>query len=280
MNKFDEIRRIMKNFKGDVDSLVSNKLTEIQTAKARLNPQALEEELKSIETEYDRHFSFTRSTYQTQLNDAIADRRKSNTNKYIPGYIDYDLLGRMNIIAQSGVELTESELSDFCKEAMRSRSEFCIRKCQLMAKDNHFDLSVPSEAKANGVLDEVAKIAGEVIAEYAGELTGIKNGTGRDGHSMMIKVNSSGAFLDRYEKMYEKETVEDVKISQISKKGYEEMKEYKEEQEAERPVELVDVSDSIGIQVKGDNHRSAAGEFARNYSTRMQSSTEQSPEFE
>ena len=105
-----------------------------------------------------------------------------------------------------------------------------------MAKDNHFDLSVPSEAKANGVLDEVAKIAGEVIAEYAGELTGIKNGTGRDGHSMMIKVNSSGAFLDRYEKMYEKETVEDVKISQISKKGYEEMKEYKEEQEAEHQL--------------------------------------------
>ena len=89
------------------------------------------------------------------------------------------------------------------------------------------------------------------------------------------EVSKIQAFIkENYEKMYEKETVEDVQISQISKKGYEEMKEYKEKQEAERPVELVDVSDSIGIQVKGDNHRSAGGEYARNYSARMQSSPE------
>lgn len=269
MGKFDEIRKIMKNFKGDVDSLVSNKLTEIQTAKARLNPQALEEELKSIETEYDRHFSFTRSTYQTQLNDAIADRRKGNVNKYISGYIDYDLLDKMNIISQSGVELTEAELSDFCKEAMKSRSEFCIRKVQLMAKANHFSLAVPSEAKANSVLDKVSRTANNVIREYTGTLTGCDRGNGSDGHSMMIKVEACGHFLDRFEQQYERETIEDIKISRVSKKRFAEFEADKKEREENKPVEMVEVSDSIGVQVKPESSNSSAGQYARKFSQKM-----------
>lgn len=48
MGKFDEIRRIMKDFKGDVDGLANRKIEEIETAKARLNPTALKEELASL----------------------------------------------------------------------------------------------------------------------------------------------------------------------------------------------------------------------------------------
>lgn len=33
MGKFDEIRRIMKDFKGDVDGLANRKIEEIETAK-------------------------------------------------------------------------------------------------------------------------------------------------------------------------------------------------------------------------------------------------------
>lgn len=137
MGKFDEIRKIMKEFKGDMDSLASNKINEEQTARARLNPTALEEELTSLAAEYDGHFKSTRNRYKERLNEAIADRRKGNSNKYATGYIDYDLLNKLNIISQSGVELTELELADFCKAAMKSRSEFCVRKCQLMAKDKY-----------------------------------------------------------------------------------------------------------------------------------------------
>ena len=197
MGKFDEIRKIMKEFKSDMDSLASNKINEEQTARARLNPTALEEELTSLDAEYDGHFKSTRNRYKERLNEAITDRRKGNANKYIRGYIDYDLLNKMNIISQSGVELTEAELSDFCREAMRSRSEFCIRKCQLMAKDNHFNLEVPSEAKANNVLDEVEKIANKVVSQYTGKLTGLEKGYfGNDGESMSIKVYAEGNFFE------------------------------------------------------------------------------------
>lgn len=116
MGKFDEIRKIMKEFKGDMDSLASNKINEEQTARARLNPTALEEELTSLAAEYDGHFKSTRNRYKERLNEAIADRRKGNSNKYATGYIDYDLLNKLNIISQSGVELTELELADFCKK--------------------------------------------------------------------------------------------------------------------------------------------------------------------
>lgn len=266
MRKFDEIRKVMKDFKEDMDGLVSRKIEETDTAKARLNPTALKEELRSLDAEYGKHFEFTRNIYKEKLEDAIADRRKGNVNKYISGYIDYDLLDKMNIISQSGVELTEAELSDFCKEAMKSRSEFCIRKVQLMAKANHFSLAVPSEAKANSVLDEVSRTANNVIREYTGTLTGCDRGNGSDGHSMMIKVEAYGHFLDRFEQQYERETIEDIKISRVSKKRFAEFEADKKEREENKPVEMVEVSDSIGVQVKPEISNSSAGQYARKLS--------------
>lgn len=86
MGKFDEIRRIMKDFKGDVDGLANRKIEEIETAKARLNPTALKEELASLDAEYGKHFEFTRNMYREKLAAAVADRRRGNANKYIKGY--------------------------------------------------------------------------------------------------------------------------------------------------------------------------------------------------
>lgn len=277
MGKFDEIRKIMKEFKKDMDSLANSKINEEQTARARLNPTALEEELASLDAEYDVHFKSTRNRYKERLNEAITDRRKGNANKYIRGYIDYDLLNKMNIISQSGVELTEAELSDFCREAIRSRSEFCIRKCQLMAKDNHFNLEVPSEAKANNVLDEVEKIANKVISQYTGKLTGLEKGYfGNDGESMSIKVYAEGTFLNNYERQYEKQTIEDIRISYISKENYSDLEAEKKKKTENQPVELVN-ADKVNINTKSTSEDSPAAKYAKAYSERMSTVN---PEFE
>lgn len=269
MGKFDEIRKIMKEFKEDMDSLANNKINEEQTARARLNPTALEEELASLDAEYDGHFKSTRNRYKERLNEAITDRRKGNANKYIEGYIDYDLLDKMNIISQSGVELTEAELADFCKAAMKSRSEFCVRKCQLMAKDNHFDLDVPSESKANGVLDEVEKIADKVISQYTGKLTGLEKGQlGNDGESMTIKVYAEGTFLNAYEQKYEKQTIEDIRISYISKENYSDLEAEKKKKAENQPVELIN-ADKVNINTKSTSEDSPAAKYAKAYSERM-----------
>ena len=269
MGKFDEIRKIMKEFKEDMDGLVNRKIEEVETAKARLNPTALREELASLDAEYSGHFKFTRDRYREQLNDAIADRRKGNANKYIKGYIDFDLLNKMNIISQSGVQLTEDELSDFCKSAMKSRSDFCIRKIQLMADQNGFRLNVPSEAKANAVLDEAAKTASEVIDKYTGELTGKENGgTGRDGTSMKIRVHAEGTFLNRYEQQYEQETIEDIRISRISKQNFAKLEADKQKKADQEPVEIVN-TDGVHVTAKSNGENSAAAYFAKNHSERM-----------
>lgn len=233
-----------------------------------MNPTALREELASLDAEYSKHFKFTRDRYRERLNDAIADRRKGNTNKYITGYIDYDLLNKMNIISQSGVELTEPELADFCKAAMKSRSEFCVRKCQLLAKENHYKLNVPSEAKANGVLDKVAKIAGEVIGGYTGTLTGRDRGDGSDGWSMTLKVNSSGIFLNRYEKMYEEETIEDIRISRMSQKNFAKLNAEEQKKKEQEPVEIVN-TDHVNISAKSDDSNSPASQYVKRLSSQM-----------
>lgn len=269
MGKFDEIKKIMKDFKSDMDSLANRKVEEIETAKARLNPTALREELASLDAEYSEHFKFDRDRYRQQLNDAVADRRRGNANKYTKGYIDYDLLDKMNIISQSGVQLTEDELSDFCKSAMKSRSDFLIRKVQLMADQNGFRLDVPSEAKANSVLDEVASVAGEVIDKYTGQLTGMENGgTGRDGTSMMIRVHAEGTFLNRYEQQYEQETIEDIRVSRISKQNFAKLEADKQKKADQEPVEIVN-TDGVHVTAKSNGKNSAAAYFAKNHSERM-----------
>lgn len=273
MAKFDEIRKIMREFKQDIDGLANRKIEEMDTAKARLNPTALQEELVSLNIEYKQHFDFTRNMYREKLADAVADRRKGNANKYITGYIDYDLLNKMNIISQSGVELTEPELADFCKAAMKSRSEFCVRKCQLLAKENHYKLNVPSEAKANSVLDEVAKIAGEVIGGYTGALTGRDRGDGSDGRSMTLKVNSSGIFLNRYEKMYEKETIEDIQISRMSQKNFAKLNAEEQKKKEQEPVEIVN-TDHVNISAKSDDSKSPAAQYVKGLSQKMATRTE------
>lgn len=263
----------MKDFKGDVDGLANRKIEEIETAKARLNPTALKEELVSLDAEYGKHFEFTRNMYREKLAAAVADRRRGNANKYIKGYFDFDLLNKMNIISQSEVQLTEDELASFCKDAMKSRSEFCVRKVQLMAEQNGFRLNVPSEAKANAVLDEVAKTASEVIDKFTGELTGKENGgTGRDGTSMKIRVHAEGTFLNRYEQQYEKETVEDVRISRISKQGFAEMEANKQKKADQEPVELVN-ADGVHVTAQSNGTNSAAAYFAKNYSNCMNQKT-------
>lgn len=127
--------------------------------------------------------------------------------------------------------------------------------------------------KANAVLDEVAKTASEVIDKFTGELTGKENGgTGRDGTSMKIRVHAEGTFLNRYEQQYEKETVEDVRISRISKQGFAEMEANKQKKADQEPVELVN-ADGVHVTAQSNGTNSAAAYFAKNYSNCMNQKT-------
>ena len=274
MGKFDEIRILLKQFKTDTDSLANNKMKEVARAKDRLNERALKEELASLDAEYEKHFRATCKMYNERISDAISDRRISNADKYLPGHIDLVLLDKLNIISQSGVQLEESA---FCKEAMKSRSMFCVRKVEKMAADNNFKMNVPNEEKANETLDTVQKQINEVLHTYRGALTGTESGrTGQDGNSMMIKVLAEGTFLDRLEKEYEGRCIEDIKIEKMDRRKYAVQQAMERDEKKKEPVEVVEVGKDIGVTAKSKS--TPASQFVKEYSTRMQG--ESTPKFE
>ena len=127
------------------------------------------------------------------------------------------------------------------------------------------------------LLDEVEKIADKVISQYTGKLTGLEKGYfGNDGESMSIKVYAEGTFLNNYERQYEKQTIEDVRISHISKEDFSALEAEKKKKAENQPVELINV-DKVNIGAKPANSDSPAAKYTKAYSVRMSTVN---PEFE
>ena len=273
MRKFDTFRAILKGFKVDIEGIASRQRAEIDQATREYNKSVVGEKVQGIKSEYAGTIASVRRNYLMQLDEATAGMRKKNSGKYRENYIDFDLLGKLNVITQSGVQLTSAELEVFTKDAMVSRSSFCVRKVQDMERNNGFELKVPSEAGANLVIDEADRKVREVIEKYDGDpkFTG---STG--GHYVSIKMNANGRFLDSLEAKYADETVEDVTITTLSKKEYTKMQQKTAEEAENEGVEVTEVG-NLGINAKSTNNGSPAAKYAKAYSERMSTVN---PEFE
>lgn len=115
------------------------------------------------------------------------------------------------------------------------------------------------------------------FAPYTGKLTGLEKGYfGNDGESMSIKVYAEGTFLNNYERQYEKQTIEDVRISHISKEDFSALEAEKKKKAENQPVELINV-DKVNIGAKPANSDSPAAKYTKAYSARMSTVN---PEFE
>ena len=193
---------------------------------------------------------------------------KSIPGKYKENYIDYDLLEKLSIIARSGVQLTSAELESFTKDAMTSRSSFCVRKCELMAKQSGFKLNVPSEEAANEVIDEVDKKIRSVIKEYSGKPNGHVTG-----YYMMLTVDSSGGFIKRLEEKYEDATLEDVTITQIPKNEYEKMQQEIAKKAEDKDVEITELG-QFGVKANPVMNNSPAAQYIKGLSQKMATQTE------
>ena len=169
--------------------------------------------------------------------------------------------------------MLQSEDEAFCERALKSRSDFCVRKVVAMAKDSGFRLNVPSEQATNGVIDQTDSRLRQIIERYDGNPQFGYSGGSRD---LSITMDAKGGFLNRKEKDYEEKMVEDISISTISQADYNSQKQKEAE---EKEIEIVETG-HIGVSVKPDNSNSPAAQYAKDYSARMQSSPEQNPEFE
>jgi len=82
--------------------------------------------------------------------------------------------------------------------------------------------------------------------------------------------------LNAYEQKYEKQTIEDVRISHISKEDFSVLEAEKKKKAENQPVELVN-ADKVNINTKSTNEDSSAAKYAKAYSARMNTVN---PEFE
>lgn len=268
MGRFDKYTNILAGFKRDIEGVSAHQNSDIDRANREYNKSVLNSKISEIRAEYGGSISAIRKSYLSQLDEVTASMRRGNSGKYRENYIDFALLEKFNIVAQSGVQLTSAELESFTKDAMTSRSSFCIRKCQLLAKQSGFKLNVPSEMAANAIIDEVDGKIREVIKGYSGKPEGRT-----DGYYMMLTVNSSGGFIKRLEEKYENTTLEDVTITQISKNEYTKMQQESAKKAEDEDVEITEIG-QFGVKANPVINNSSATQYVKNLSSQMTAQTE------
>ena len=80
-------------------------------------------------------------------------------------------------------------------------------------------------------------------------------------------------FLGRLEKEYQAATLEDIKISRMSRKEFDTKNAATRAEEMKKSVESVEVGEDIGIRAKDDASSSLAARYAKAYSERMVTTT-------
>lgn len=169
-----------------------------------------------------------------------------------------------------------SNFEFYCKRAIASRSSFCVRAVQNIAKKSEIRLTVPTEDAAIRVIDEANNRLKEIVHIYDGKfLFGDRN----KNQSLIMDAHGyeDSGFLGRLEKEYQAATLEDIKISRMSRKEFDTKNAVTRVDEMKKPVELVEVGEDIGIRAKDDVSSSLAARYAKAYSERMSTVN---PEFE
>ena len=122
----------------------------------------------------------------------------------------------------------------------------------------------------------INKNAKEIVHIYDGKfLFGDRN----KNQSLIMDAHGyeDSGFLGRLEKEYQAATLEDIKISRMSRKEFDTKNAVTRVDEMKKPVELVEVGEDIGIRAKDDVSSSLAARYAKAYSERMSTVN---PEFE
>lgn len=252
MARFDSYRNLLKNFKKEIEGVYSKQSDEIEYVNKNYKPEAAGNAVKNVKTEYAPSFSAIRKNYLNKLNDVTEALKKKNSSKYIDNYVNKPFLETLNLIAAAGIPLTTSELEYYCTEAMKSRSHFCVRKVQDLAKKSNCKMTVPDEKRANEIIDEADKRISGIIHGYDGNPT-FSRSNFEPLRDTGIAMDAGGRFLDQLESEYTDACVEDITITSIEP-----------EKEGEEPTELVETG-HLGIKVEKIKE-SCASKYAKKYS--------------
>ena len=135
---------------------------------------------------------------------------------------------------------------------MKSRSHFCVRKVQDLAKKSNCKMIVPDEKRANEIIDEANKRMSGIIHGYDGNPTSSRSNF-EPLRDIGIAMDAGGRFLDQLESKYTDACVEDITITSIEP-----------EKEGEEPTELVETG-HLGIKVEEIKESCASKEDWKRY---------------
>lgn len=280
MEKFKKYAEILKDFSKDMELWKTCEEDDIADAERKYNQNALPEQIKKIRSEYAKKYALVRENALTKVKNETKSIKQRNQGKFKPDFVDLELLNEINAIAASGVQMTESEVEAYCRRALASRSSFYVRAVQNIAKKSNIRLNVPTEDTAVQVIDAADKRLRKIISIYDGEF---KFGDRNKDQSLIMDSHGWGdsGFLGRLEKEYQSATLEDIKISQMSRKEFETKSAVARVEQMKKPVESVEIGEDIGIRAKDDGSKSVAAQYAKKYSQKMlQATPESNPEFE
>lgn len=280
MEKFKKYAEILKDFSKDMELWKTCEEDDIADAERKYNQNALPEQIKKIRSEYAKKYALVRENALTKVRNETKSIKQRNQGKFKPDFVDLELLKELNAINMAGIPMTESEITAYCRRALASCSSFCVRAVQNIAKKSNIRLNVPTEDTAVQVIDAADKRLREIISIYDGEF---KFGDRNKDQSLIMDSHGWGdsGFLGRLEKEYQSATLEDIKISQMSRKEFETKSAVARVEQMKKPVESVEIGEDIGIRAKDDGSKSVAAQYAKKYSQKMlQATPESNPEFE
>ena len=134
-------------------------------------------------------------------------------------------------------------------------------------------LDAPTEDKAVRVVDQANNRMCAIIEKYNGRF---QFGDINRDQSIVMDAHGFGenGFLSRLEREYQNCTLEDIKITEMSRKEFDVKEAVARVESQKKPIELAEVGENIGVSAKPDGSRSSAAQFAREYSARMNQKTE------
>ena len=261
MDKFKNYAEILKDFSKDMEMWKQCEADDIADAERKYNQNALPEQIKKIRSEYAKRYALVRENALTKVKNETQAIKQRNQGKFKPDFIDLELLNEINIVAASGVQMTESEVEAYCRRALASRSSFCVRATQNLAKKSGMRLDAPTEDKAVRVVDQANNRMCAIIEKYDGRF---QFGDINRDQSIVMDAHGFGenGFLSRLEREYQNCTLEDIKITEMSRKEFDVKEAVARVESQKKPIELAEVGENIGVSAKPDGSRSSAAQFA------------------
>lgn len=179
--------QILKAYREKAIEIFEEKEKKIGVIREEVKEDLQEKRIQDVESRYLATLEDLRSMSIEALNKSVIDLTVSSLDAH---KIDTELLHELNVVADSGIKLTESEIRDLTCKCFDHASGICIRKMQNIAESSGYTLAVPDPSIATDSVDKLRIEIKHVINTFDGDVVINDPFTGK------MKENSAERLFD------------------------------------------------------------------------------------